>query len=47
MQPQFAMDDVYANYAAGLQVGQRITLACTGRGNVAKTPMSKDCVPDN
>lgn len=45
MEPQFALDDAHANYAAGLQSGMRISLVCTGRGDVAKTPMSKDCVP--
>lgn len=42
---QFALDDAHANYATGPQSGMRISLFCTGRGNVAKTPMSKDCVP--
>lgn len=47
MEPQFELDDGHANYAAGLQSGMRISLICTGRGDVAKTPMSKDCVPAN
>lgn len=47
MQPQFELDEAHANYAAGLQSGMRISLVCTGRGDVAKTPMSKDCVPAN
>ncbi|AZM86873.1 hypothetical protein CAZ19_31315 [Pseudomonas aeruginosa] len=46
MEPQFELDDAHANYAAGLQSGMRISLICTGRGDVAKTPMSKGCVPD-
>ncbi|MGV8637809.1 hypothetical protein ACV35N_37990, partial [Pseudomonas aeruginosa] len=46
MEPQFQLDEAHANYAAGLQSGMRISLVCTGRGDVAKTPMSKDCVPD-
>ena len=46
MEPQFELDDAHASYAAGLQSGMRISLICTGRGDVAKTPMSKDCVPD-
>ena len=47
MEPQFELDEAHANYAAGLQSGMRISLVCTGRGDVAKTPMSKDCVPAN
>jgi len=47
MEPQFELDDAHANYAAGLQSGMRISLICTGRGDVAKTPMSKDCAPAN
>ncbi|EPV0080027.1 TPA: hypothetical protein NIH89_006889 [Pseudomonas aeruginosa] len=47
MEPQFELDDAHANYAAGLQSGMGISLICTGRGDVAKAPMSKDCVPDN
>lgn len=47
MEPQFELDDAHANYAAGLQSGMRISLICTGSGDVAKTPMSKGCVPAN
>lgn len=47
MEPQFELDEQHASYAAGLQSGMRISLVCTGRGDVAKTPMSKDCVPAN
>lgn len=47
MEPQFELDDAHANYAAGLQSDMRISLICTGRGDVAKTPMSKDCEPAN
>ncbi|HBO7921128.1 TPA: hypothetical protein L5C37_005422 [Pseudomonas aeruginosa] len=47
MEPQFELDDAHASYAAGLQSGMRISLICTGRGDVAKTPMSKDCAPAN
>ncbi len=46
MEPQFELDGAHANYAAGLQSGMRISLICTGRGDVAKTPMSKGCVSD-
>lgn len=47
MEPQFKLDDAHANFAAGLQSGMRISLICSGRGDVAKTPMSEDCVPAN
>jgi hypothetical protein len=47
MEPQFELDEDHANYAAGLQSGMRISLVCTGCGDMAKTPMSKDCVPAN
>lgn len=47
MEPQFELDEAHANYAAGLQSGMRISLVCTGRGDVAKTPMSEDCIPAN
>jgi len=47
MEPQFELDDAHANYAAGLKSGMRISLICTGRGDVAKTAMSKDCEPAN
>ena len=36
-----------SNYAAGLQSGMRVSLICIGGGDVAKTPMSKDCTPAN
>ena len=47
MQPQFKLDSAHRNYAAGLQKGLPITLVCRGRGDVAKTPMSDECVPVN
>ncbi|MBI7130994.1 OB-fold protein [Pseudomonas aeruginosa] len=47
MEPQFELDGAHAKYAAGMQRGMRISLICTGRGDVAKTPMSQDCVPAN
>lgn len=34
-------------YAAGLQNSMRISLICTGCGDVAETPMSKYYVPAN
>ncbi|MBS7724717.1 hypothetical protein I0E51_07365 [Pseudomonas lalucatii] len=47
MEPQFELDDAHATYAAGLQSGMRISLICTGHGDVAKTPISKGCAPIN
>lgn len=47
MQPQFKLDSAHVNYAASLQQGMRIVLECEGRGDVAKTPMSDECVPVN
>lgn len=47
MEPQFKLDGAHANYAAGLQSGMRVSLICIGGGDVAKTPMSKDCTPAN
>lgn len=47
MEPQFKLDSAHRNYAAGLQQGLRITLVCRGRGDVAKAPMSDECVPVN
>jgi hypothetical protein len=45
MQPQFKLDSAHVNYAASLQKGMRIALECKGRGDVAKTPMSDECIP--
>ena len=47
MEPQFKLDDAHTSYAASLQAGMRISLVCQGRGDVAKTPMSDECVPAN
>lgn len=47
MEPQFELGEAHANYVAGLQSGMRISLMCTGRGDVAKTPMSDECEPAN
>lgn len=47
MEPQFELNDAHANYAAELQSGMHISLICTGSGDVAKTPMSRDCEPAN
>lgn len=47
MEPQFKFDSDHRTYAAGLQQGLRISLICKGRGDVAKTPMSDECAPEN
>lgn len=47
MEPQFELNNAHAEYAAGLQSGMHISLICTGSGDVAKTPMSRDCEPAN
>lgn len=41
MGPQFELED--KNQAISLKQGQRITMICTGYGDVAKTPMNKKC----
>ncbi|MDH1443212.1 OB-fold putative lipoprotein [Pseudomonas sp. GD03722] len=46
MEPQFELKKSHANYAATLQRGMRISLICTGGGDIAKIPMSQNCVPD-
>ena len=43
MEPQFSFDDAKDPAIAQLQKGSRITLACTGNGDIAKIPMSEDC----
>ncbi|PKM31603.1 MAG: hypothetical protein CVV07_00365 [Gammaproteobacteria bacterium HGW-Gammaproteobacteria-11] len=45
MQPQFELERNQTSYAARLSEGMRVTLACTGSGDVAKIPMSDECVP--
>lgn len=45
MEPQFELDKAHSSYAANLSQGMRISLICKGRGDVAKTPMSDECVP--
>lgn len=45
MEPQFELEKAHANYAATLQRGMRVSLICTGRGDIAKIPMSQDCAP--
>ncbi|NIX94778.1 hypothetical protein HCG45_18780 [Pseudomonas fulva] len=43
MEPQFGFEKSDAEQLAVLRKGSKVTLLCTGRGDVAKTPMSKDC----
>jgi hypothetical protein len=43
MEPQFSFEDAKDPAIAKLQKGSRVTLACTGRGDIAKTPMSEGC----
>ncbi|MNG01417.1 TRNA-anti-like protein [compost metagenome] len=43
MEPQFGFGQEHSNRIAGLRKGMKATLLCTGRGDVAKTPISKDC----
>jgi hypothetical protein len=42
--PQFGFSKADASQLASLKKGQQVTLICTGRGDVAKTPMSDDCL---
>jgi hypothetical protein len=44
MEPHFGFDKAQAADLAQLRKGQEITMVCTGHGDVAKTPMSEDCV---
>ncbi len=43
MEPQFQFDKSEINQLASLKKGKNITLICTGKGDIAKTPMSGDC----
>ena len=43
MEPQFGFDKSDSQQLAALRKGSKVTFVCTGRGDVAKTPMSKDC----
>lgn len=42
-EPHFAIASSDERFAAALKTGDELTLACTGRGDVAKTPMSGQC----
>ncbi|MDF9618194.1 hypothetical protein P5705_11120 [Pseudomonas entomophila] len=43
MEPQFGFEKSDSEQLAVLRKGSKVTLLCTGRGDVAKIPMSKDC----
>jgi tRNA_anti-like len=43
MQPQFQFGKSDMQQMAALKKGMKITILCTGRGDVAKIPMSDDC----
>lgn len=44
MEPQFGFEKSDSEQLALLKKGGKVTMVCTGRGDVAKTPMSEDCV---
>jgi hypothetical protein len=44
MEPQFTFAESAAQAVSALAKGSFVRLACTGNGDVAKTPMSRDCV---
>lgn len=43
MEPQFSFDKSNIDALTQMKKGMRVTLVCTGRGDIAKVPMSKDC----
>ena len=43
MEPHFGFDKSSQDALAKLKKGDKVTLVCTGRGDVAKTPMSDSC----
>lgn len=44
MPPHAVLADSERQKAAGLHKGQQISMVCTGDGDIAQTPMLKDCV---
>ncbi len=44
LEPQAELIEPEMQKAASLKKGQQITLICTGKGDIAKTPMMSDCV---
>lgn len=45
MEPQFGFDDSFAPHLSQWRKGAKVQLVCIGKGDVAKTPMSSECVP--
>lgn len=43
MEPQFGFDKSDSGQLAALSKGSKVTMVCTGKGDIAKTPMSEDC----
>lgn len=43
MGPQLHFDKDARSSVAKLKKGQQVTVLCTGAGDLAKTPMAKDC----
>lgn len=43
MEPQFGFEKSESEQLVSLRKGSKVTFVCTGRGDVAKTPISKDC----
>jgi len=44
MNPQFAFDKKQGNILANLRKGDKVVLICTGKGDIAKIPMSDSCM---
>lgn len=44
LEPQFSFDKGSAAQLAVLRKGRTVELVCVGRGDIAKTPMSGDCI---
>lgn len=43
MEPQFGFEKADSGQLAALSKGSKVTMVCTGKGDIAKTPMSEDC----
>jgi hypothetical protein len=43
MEPQFSFGKADASWLAALRKGDSVTLECTGKGDIAKKPMSDGC----
>ncbi|MGB5109660.1 MAG: hypothetical protein WBO07_07805 [Formosimonas sp.] len=43
MQPQFSFDKDDSSQLAQIKKGMKLTIVCEGAGDIAKTPISKDC----